>query len=112
MINKDSFVKIINGVRDYWTNLHKFENMLDVYFEENWMTDIVDSTLDALFEDMEIYTCPENEVGLIYEFAFDSNFGQNVDLHVEINGNQHFIKNAEDLYDVLVKLKEEKDNEK
>ena len=111
MINKDSFVKIINGVRDYWSNLRKLEDTLGVYFEENWMTDIVDHTLDALFEDMEIDTCPTNELGLIYKFAFDNNFGHDVDVHVDINGIQYFIKNAEDLYDVLVKLKEEKRNE-
>jgi hypothetical protein len=111
MINKNSFVKIVNGLVDYWTKLSELESTLNVYFESNWMTDIVDNTLDALFDDLEIDTCPDDDCGLIFEFVIDYEVVQAGNFDIEVNGVKYTIKNAEDLYDVLIKLKEDNNNE-
>jgi hypothetical protein len=95
MINKNSFVKIVNCVRNYYTNLRRLEDVLGVYFGDGWMVDIVDNTLDALFEDMVVHTRDDCRHELIYRFVLDENIEQD----------------AEDLYDVLIKLKEEEGNE-
>lgn len=95
MINKNSFVKIVNGVRNYWINFCRLEDALGVYFGEGWMVDIVDNTLDALLEDLVVHTRDDCRHELIYRFVLDENMEQD----------------AEDLYEELIKLKEEENNE-
>jgi hypothetical protein len=95
MINKNSFVKIVNGMRNYWTGLRRFEDALGVYFGDGWMVDIVDNTLDALFEDLVVHARDDCSHELIYRFVLDEDMEQD----------------AEDLYEELIKLKEDNNNE-
>ena len=79
----------------------------------------LDDILDALFEDMEedlidaeAGLIPDDVDPLIYHFAFTCDWGRKEDAHVEIDGKQHSLKSAGDLYDILVKIREENTNER
>lgn len=111
MINKNSFVKIMDTLRDYNDGLSALEKSLDVMFESNWMINVFDGILDALFEDIEEDTCPEDVDPILYQFAFCCDWGRKENAYVEIDGKRYSFGCTEDLYDLLVKLKEERNNE-
>ena len=119
MINKNLFIKIMNSLRDYYDGLSALEKSLGVMFENVWLINILDDILDALFEDMEedlidaeAGLIPDDVDPLIYHFAFTCDWGRKEDAHVEIDGKQHSLKSAGDLYDILVKIMEENTNER
>lgn len=105
MINKNSFVKIMNSLRDYNDGVSALEKSLGVMFEDNWVVGIFDGVLDALFEDVEGDTCPKGMDPLVYEFAFFGDWGRKERCLVEINGEKRCPRNAEELYDLLLELR-------
>lgn len=110
MIDKSSFVHIMNGVRDYNDKLNKFEDTLDICMGQNFMTDIADIALDALVMDMEDGLEINNDTGSwIYYFAYELDFGRShkAESAVKLDGVVTWqLKTAEQLYDLLVELKE------
>ena len=110
MINKNSFVKIMNAMRDYDDGVSALEKSLNVMFEDNWVVSIFDGVLEALFEDVEGDSCPKGVEPIIYEFAFFSDWGRKDNCLVEIDGEKRCPKNAEELYDLLVELRGDDDN--
>lgn len=110
MINKNSFVKIMNGMRDYDDHMRALENNLNVMFEDNWLTSMFDVVLDALFEDVEGDLCPDDADPIMYHFAFFCDWGRKEDASIEIDGKQYPLKSAGYLYDLLVELREEQSN--
>lgn len=105
MINKQSFCEIINGLDEYQNSMRNLENILNVYFDENMMTEIFDTVVDALEEDLE----PNLGIGedlTIYRWFFEMNAGQNEAAKIGIDG--HPLTSAEELYDYLIWKRDEK----
>ena len=110
MISKNSFVKIMDGLRDYWDELGKDMDRLGVVFEDNHLTKVFDNTMDALYDDLEA----DLEYGgdgtpWCYYFAFELDWGRNknaVDC-VTIGNSKFSLQTAEQLYDLLMLLNNE-----
>lgn len=111
MITKNSFAKIMNGLRDYYDGLCELEKNLNVVFDDNWLVCVFDTILDALFDDVENEMYQKNVDPMLYQFAFSCNWGRDEDSHVNIDGERCAIKSAEELYDLIIQLKEKRTNE-
>lgn len=109
MISKNSFVKIMDGLRDYWDELGEDMDRLGVVFENNHLTRVLDTTIDALCEDVEAGLPDDDETGhWCYYFAFELDWGR-IDMAkhcVEIDGVRYPLETAGQLYDLIVLLKE------
>lgn len=105
MINKSSFVKIIDSVRDYWDSIFKLEKALNIQIDENFMTKIVDNMLNAISDDVEAYITRDDNVGTwIYYYAFELDFGRKdfAGDAVSVDGVVYPLTTAEQLYDFLL----------
>lgn len=103
MINKKSFCDIMTALDEYWGNLHKLEKILNVYFEENMLTEIYDKVIEALEEDFE----PEfyNSDIMVAEpfimrWLLEFDAGRDEKAAEGIDG--HPLTSAEELYDFLI----------
>lgn len=107
MMNKKSFVTIIDGIRDYWDSMLKLESALNIQIDENFMTKIIDNVLNAVSDDMEENIDKDDEIGTwVSYYAFELDFGR-VDYaadSVKIDSVAHPLTNAEELYDLLIAL--------
>lgn len=114
MISKDSFVKIMNGLRDYWDELGEDMDRLGVVFENNHLTKVFDNTIDALCEDLEEGLDIDPKVGpWCYYFAFDLDWGRR-DMAkdcVEIDKVRYALQTPEQLYDLLMLLNKRENDE-
>lgn len=104
VITKKSFCDIMNALDSYWTNLRALEDILNVYFEEGMMTDILDKVVDALEEELE----PQ-----FYDPELDFNIDEDPMIMRWLTGLEsdrtvdgRFLASAEDLYDYLVDKRE------
>lgn len=106
MITKDTFIEIMNTLRDYYDSLTKFENSLDTVFENNWLINILDGILNALFNELE---AGNNGDSLIYTFAFTCDWGRDEGAKgIKVNGICCGLDSAENLYDLLLALRKNK----
>lgn len=100
VITKKSFCDIMEALDAYWTHLRALEDVLDVYFEKGMMTDIIDSVVDALEEELEPqFYDPEldfqiDDDPLIMRWLIGFESDRTVD--------DRYLETAEDLYDYLV----------
>lgn len=110
VLNKKSFCDIIDALKCYWSNLNALEGILNVYFEDNMLTDIFDKVIDALEEDLEPeFYDPEMDFGgdaepLIMKWLFEFAAGHNEKAKEGIDG--HPLTSAGELYDYLVEKRE------
>lgn len=108
MMKKNSFVKIMNTLRDYWDELGKDMDRLGVVFEDNHLTRVFDKTMEALCEDVED-NLDTGDVGpWCWYFAFDLDWGRR-DMAkgcVQIDGIKYDLETPGQLYDLLVFLNE------
>lgn len=103
MINRDSFVKIMDSLQDYWNKLGELQDLLDISIERNFMTDVFDNIMDALSDDVEDEE--NDELGpWLYHFAFEMDWGQG-DNVIETPEGDRYIEDAGDLYDYLLEVK-------
>lgn len=106
VLNKKSFCDIIDALKCYWSNLNALEGILNVYFEDNILTEIFDKVIDALEEDLEPEFYDHNmDFGgdaepLISKWLFDFAAGHNEKAKEGIDG--HPLTSVEELYDYLV----------
>lgn len=58
MIEKHTFVSLINMLKGYWEKVHALEGLFEVYFDQNWLTTVFDRTIESLqdgfFTDKEL----------------------------------------------------------
>lgn len=108
MISRDSFVKIMDGLRDYWDELGKDMDRLGVVFDDNHLTRVFNNTLDALCEDIKDGFEISSDMSWCYYFVFELDWGREemAENCVDINGVKYSLKTAEELYDFLMMLKE------
>lgn len=114
MISKDSFIKIMDGLRDYWDELGKDMNRLGVVFEDNHLTRVFDNTLDALCDDLESDLDIDDDIGpWCYYFAFELDWGRDKKAEncTEIDGKMYTLKTAGQLYDLLMLLNDKENND-
>lgn len=99
MINKESFCDIMTALDGYWKNIGALEDVLNVVFENNVLTEVFDSVVDALCEDLET----DREFGenpVIWDWLLEMDAGRN-ELAKE-GRDGHPLTSAEELYDYLV----------
>ena len=110
MISKDAFIKIMDGLRDYWDELGKDMDRLGVVFEDNYLTKVFDNTMDALCGDLEAdLESGDDNTPWCYYFAFELNWGRDknaIDC-VTIGNSKFSLQTAEQLYDFLMLLNNE-----
>lgn len=76
MISKNTFIKIVDALRDYWDAFGAFQDTLNVYMERNFMTDIFDNIMGALCEEVELDI--DKELGsMLYYYACECDWGRN-----------------------------------
>ena len=114
MISKNSFVKIMNTLRDYWDELGKDMDRLGVVFEDNHLTRVCDNILDAICADVEdgLYVDPMSGPWCSY-FAFELDWGRHEMAKdcVEIGGVDYALETAGQLYDLIMLLHEKKEED-
>lgn len=107
MISKNTFVRIMDGLRDFWDELRKTMQHLGVVFEENYLTRVAYNTLDALCREVEANLGLDDDVGpWCYYFAFELDWGRGklAKNGVHIDGEVWPLENAGQLYDLLMLL--------
>lgn len=110
MIQKMTFVKIMDGLRDYWDKVRELEDNLGVIFEYNYLMTILDNTLDAICDEIEDsieFPTEEGAPWCLY-FAYDLDWGR-ADKALEgakVNDVTYPLKTAGQLYDFLMMLHE------
>ena len=100
MINKDSFVKIVDAMRAYDDALNVMYNSLGFNMDDNVFTRVLDQTLSALSEDVEPnFDVTVNGVPWCHFYAFECNWGRQ-------GPKEDGFTSAAELYDTLVAEKE------
>ena len=100
-MNENSFITIMNNVRDYWDSIVKLESALNIKINENFMTKIVDNILNAVSEDMENNDDTHESWVLYYAFELDFGRAKNADKAVTVDGIVYPLTTAKELYDFL-----------
>ena len=101
MMNKKSFVTIIDGVRDYWDSMLKLESALNIQIDENFMTKIIDNVLNAVSDDMEENDDTHESWVSYYAFELDFGRAEYADKAVTVDGIVYPLTTAKELYDFL-----------
>ncbi len=112
MINKKSFVKIMNGMRDYWDGIMKLETLLNIQMESGLLVNISDAIMDALVDDVETDNNDEFETPWLYYFAFELDWGRSdrAKNNVTVDDVIWELDTAEKLYDLLVYMRNKGNN--
>ena len=104
MITKDTFIKMVDTLRDYWDAFGAFQDTLNVYMEHNFMTDIFDSMMRALSDEVELDV--DEDIGpMLYYFACECDWGRN---EKAVEGRPAFgvenmpLTSAAELYDYIM----------
>lgn len=105
-MKKASFVKIIDAMMDFWDKAQLLENILGVGFryEDNFLTRVVDTITDALCDEMES-GCPSVWDPLIFDYAYNCNWGRDRPVKAVIDGKEYLAANASELYDLIILMK-------
>ena len=98
VINKQSFCNIMRTLDEYWNNLRELEQIMNVIFEDNMLTQIYDSVVEALVDDMEPYL-DFGEDPVIMRWLSEFDCGRDVKAEEGIDG--YSLTTAEELYDYL-----------
>lgn len=99
MINKESFCDIMKALDNYWNNMRSLEDVMNVVFEDNMFTNIFDSVMNALSEDLEPEV-DDNIGSILYYWMFELDTGRSKRAKDGIDG--HPLTTAEELYDYLM----------
>lgn len=107
MISRDSFVKIINNLRDYWDGIENLEKALGIQMDSGLLVDIVDTVIDALDQDTDSTWGTQDEAHWIHYFAFDLDWGRNTYAltGVKIDNIPYELDTAEKLYNLLMEMR-------
>ena len=108
MINKDSFVKIMESLRNYNDAIDILYDGLGINMDDNELTRVLDNTLDALVEDVEPdFDSKTQNMPWCYKFAFEHDWGRSNGIGaVEVGGKSMDITTAAELYDFLTAFAE------
>ena len=109
MITKKSFCNIMHALDGYWSAVDDLEDVLNVQFENNMLTDIVDAIVEALEEELEPefydpYADVDGKDPLIMRWLIEFDAGRDPKAHEGIDG--YSLTTAAELYDYLAWKKE------
>lgn len=108
MINKQSFVDIMNTLRDYDDKLRVLYNEFGIGPDNNIFTDVLDNIMEAITDDVEMgFEYGQFETPWCYYFAYELNWGRadNAATATAIDGETVPLTSAEELYDLLLMLR-------
>lgn len=104
MIKKNSFVKIIDALRDYWDGVNEVYDTLRIQTDNGLLVDSFDAIMDAICEDVEDNI--DDEIGpLVYYYAFACDWGRNekAEEGLPTFGEERVpLTSAEELYDYIM----------
>lgn len=107
MISKDSFIKIMDSLRDYNDELETDMDRLGVVYENNHFTKIFNNVMDAICEDVESsLETGEDNTPWCYYFAFELDWGRDKYAKdcVTIGDYKFSLQTSDQLYDLLMLL--------
>lgn len=106
MINKDSFIQIMDGLRDYNDKLDIMYNELEINMDNNVFSKFFDKIMDALVKDVEPNFDDEvQDLPWCYYYAFECNWGRNEKAKEgapTFGAERAPLTSAAELYDYLV----------
>lgn len=108
MITRDTFVDIMDALRDYYDKLWEFEKVLNIQMEENFITNIFDKVLNALYEEVESDLIMDDDAEpWISYFVFDLDWGREdkAKTNVIVDGKPYPLLTAGHLYDFLQEVR-------
>ena len=106
MISRDSFIKIMDGLRDYWDDVNQLYGIFNMHTEDNFLTYISDVIMDAISQDVEADL--DSDEPWIFYFAFELDWGRadNAATAVQVDGVTKPLLTSGDLYDLIMFLRE------
>lgn len=106
MINKDSFIQIMDTLRDYSDALDIMYDGLGINMDNNELTKVLDQTIDALADDVEAdFDDNAQDMPWCYYYAFECDWGRNEKAKegVQTFGDERApLTSAAELYDFLM----------
>ena len=103
MITKDCFCKILETVKNIEKKFEHLENFIGQPICECDFYDYTSSILDAITEDMKLDLIDICE-DLIYDFAYNHNWGEEGSIELEIDGVKKTASNFDELYDLIMEI--------
>ena len=103
MITKLAFCKILENVKNIDKKFEHLENFVGQPICECDFYDYTSSIIDALTEDMKldlVDICAD----LIFDFAYNHNWGEEGKVSVNIDGIDKTASNLEELYDLIQEI--------
>lgn len=95
-ISKSDFIEIINNLQEYYQFEHKLYQLGLSLCEAN---DKIHRTIELLLDQL----LPVNALEYcIYEYLFDQ--GKNKDFEIYVDDIKYIAKDADELYDIMVKI--------
>ena len=103
MINKESFIVIMDSLRDYWDKIEVLVDELEVSLDNNVFVKTFDRIMEALGDDLEDEI--DEELGpTLYYYAFECDFGRNEEAKDGLPVSENLfmpLTSAAELYDYL-----------
>lgn len=111
MINKNSFINIIEETDKFCQTIHHLSDISGVVNEDNFMTKYVDKVIMSLVDDMEFGWKTKKVEPWITWYVWDCDFGRRKDLtsSVLLDKQPYPINCAGDLYDLISELNNKKE---
>ena len=106
MMNKNCFCRILENVKNIEKKFKHLEDFIGQPICECDFYEYTSSILDALTEDMQLDLIDICE-DLIYDFAYNKDWGEDDPVEIEINGVKKTASNFEELYDLIKELTED-----
>lgn len=106
----ECFEALMDTLKNFWENMCELEKNLGVQFEENWMTNHFDSICEAItneFEGPEVEDIDEKIGPIIMYWMFDMNWGEEKTI-LPHKGIEYEVKDLEELYNLLISIKQYK----
>ena len=103
MITKDCFCRILENVKNIEKKFKHLEDFIGQPICECDFYDYTSSILDAITEDMRLDLIDICE-DLIFDFAYNHNWGEEGEVSVNIDGVDKTASNFEELYDLIQEI--------
>jgi hypothetical protein len=105
MMSYECFEGLMNILKTFWENMCKLEESLGVQFENNWMMDHFDRIVEAITNEFEGSGIDEKIGPIILYWMFDMECGKENHI-IPYKGVNHEVKDLEELYNLLVSIRD------
>lgn len=105
MVSRELFCTLIEDVIIPQNKfIEEFDKVLGIQICEGHLVKILDAILEGLTDEFELYMNKVTE-SLIYDWCYNYNFGDVDKPFITIDSVDKYIKSAEQLYDLIMELK-------